>query len=68
MKQIEWQVTGMSCGHCKQSVEKAIASQGAVGVVDLMANTVSITFDEMKIDLHAIRSAIEDQGYEVAGN
>ncbi|NUU60282.1 copper chaperone CopZ [Paenibacillus agri] len=58
-------VEGMSCGHCVNSVEKAVASLGASAKVDLPAKTVAVEFDENKVSLSAIKEAIEDQGYDV---
>ncbi|MFE4712879.1 MULTISPECIES: copper chaperone CopZ [unclassified Paenibacillus] len=58
-------VEGMSCGHCVNSVEKAVSSLGASAKVDLPAKTVAVEFDENKVSLSAIKEAIEDQGYDV---
>jgi len=61
-------VEGMSCGHCKNAVEKAVKS--LVGVsgaeVDLTAKTLTVEFDENRTDLEQIAAAIDDAGYTVA--
>jgi copper chaperone len=58
-------VEGMSCGHCVNSVEKAVSNLGASAKVDLPAKTVAVEFDENKVSLNAIKEAIEEQGYDV---
>lgn len=41
-------INGMMCGHCKATVEKALAAVDGVSacVVDLEAKTVTITLDK----------------------
>ena len=58
-------VEGMTCGHCKASVEGAMKTIGAAGQVDLAAKTVTVEFAPAKVTESMIREAIEDQGYDV---
>lgn len=58
-------VEGMSCGHCVNAVEKAVAEAGASAKVDLAAGKVDVQFDEAAVSLAAIKEAIEEQGYDV---
>lgn len=61
------EVKGMSCNHCKASVEGAL--KGLEGVskaeVDLEAGKVTVEFDESKVNLEALKKAVEEQGYDV---
>lgn len=66
MVTVTWKVEGMSCGHCKQSVEEAVDELGVKGEVSLENKTVTLTYDENKVTTEAIKEAIEDQGYDVA--
>ena len=66
MKQITLQVSGMSCQHCVNSIEKALNEIGASGKVDLNHNSVTVEFDESKVTIDAVKEAIEEQGYDVA--
>jgi copper chaperone len=66
MQQATLQVSGMSCQHCDNSVEKALKQIGASGQVDLKANSVAVEFDESKLSLEKVKEAIEEQGYDVA--
>jgi len=60
-------VEGMSCGHCKMSVEKAAGSVGAVEnpVVDLEAKELKFAFsgDEASI-VESVRTAVKEAGFE----
>jgi copper chaperone len=60
-------VEGMSCDHCKMAVTRAVSSLEGVGSVEvsLESNTATVTFEESKLSLDAIKQAIEAQGYEV---
>lgn len=59
-------VSGMTCGHCAQTVTKAVEAIPAVerALVDLKAGEVVV---EGGAEESAIRQAIEDAGYEVQG-
>lgn len=67
MQKITLEVSGMSCGHCVQSVEGALAEIGANGKVDLENNNVEVVFDEDAVSTAKIKQAIEEQGYDVTG-
>lgn len=60
-------VEGMTCGHCKSAVEKAV--RGLPGIlsaeVDLAAKTLQVEFDSHKSSLAQIKQAVEDVGFEV---
>lgn len=55
-------VEGMSCGHCEQTVEEALADvSGVTGVtVDREENRASVEGD---INARALVRAVEDAGY-----
>ncbi|MDL4841238.1 copper chaperone CopZ [Aquibacillus rhizosphaerae] len=60
-------VTGMTCGHCKMSVEGALKEIDGVSAVEvnLEAGSVDVTFDESKVNDDVMKEAIEEQGYDV---
>lgn len=60
-------VEGMSCGHCKAAVEKALTGLAGVNKaeVDLAAKNVSVSYDPAKVQEVTLRKAISDAGYEV---
>ncbi|OEG00150.1 hypothetical protein BHF71_05980 [Vulcanibacillus modesticaldus] len=61
-------VEGMTCGHCKSSIEKALSELDGVksAVVDIEAKKVDVSYDSGKVTVDAIKAAIEDAGYSVA--
>ncbi|OEF99222.1 hypothetical protein BHF71_09530 [Vulcanibacillus modesticaldus] len=60
-------VEGMTCGHCKMSVEGALKKLDGVAsaVVSLEDKNVTVVFDENKVSFEQMKEAIEDQGYDV---
>lgn len=67
MEKTTFKVEGMSCGHCKAAVEKALQQTAGVNDarVDLAAGTVTVTFDPGKVGRQDLTKAITDAGYEV---
>ncbi|MCF3942288.1 copper chaperone CopZ [Oceanobacillus alkalisoli] len=61
-------VKGMTCGHCKMSVEGALEKLDGVSTVEVDLNTgkVEVSYDESKVSLDNMKEAVEDQGYDVA--
>jgi copper chaperone len=61
---LKFKVEGMTCGHCAQTVTKAVEALPAVerAVVDLKAGEVAV---EGNADEGAVRQAIADAGYDV---
>lgn len=67
MAQTVINVEGMTCGHCKSSVEGALS--GLEGVsnasVSLEDNNVTVEYNDTVVDRGKMAEAIEDQGYDV---
>lgn len=61
-------VQGMTCGHCKMSVEGALNELDGVSAaeVNLESGKVDVTFDEAKVNVDAMKEAVEEQGYDVS--
>lgn len=61
-------VTGMTCGHCVQSVTEEVSEvQGVTEVaVDLPTGKVTVT-SEQPVPEDRIRAAVTEAGYELAG-
>lgn len=61
-------VPGISCGHCKMSIEGAVSTLPGVDKVevDIDPKTVALSFDDSSVSLDQIVEAIEEQGYDVA--
>lgn len=67
MNKVTLDVQGMSCGHCKSSVEGALGGLNGVtsAEVDLASGKVDVTYDDSQVTLEDMREAVEDQGYDV---
>lgn len=63
---MRYQVSGMTCGHCAQTVTRAVESLPAVerALVDLKKGELTI---EGEADDKAVRRAVEGAGYQVQG-
>jgi copper chaperone CopZ len=61
-------VAGMTCGHCAASVRDEISSiAGVTGVdVDVSSGLVRI-YSDHPVDPGAVKGAIEEAGYRLAG-
>ena len=60
-------VTGMTCGHCVASVTEEVQEISGVEKVDVVLETggLTITSDE-PVDDAAVRTAVEEAGYQLA--
>lgn len=60
-------VRGMTCNHCKMSVEDALKNIDGVSFVevDLTCGNVKVIYDASKASLDSMKEAVEDQGYDV---
>ena len=60
-------VEGMSCGHCKAAVEKAVGALPGVGLadVDLGTKTLIVEFDSSQTTLEQIKTVVDEEGYTV---
>jgi copper chaperone len=62
-------VVGMTCGHCVNAVTEEVAQLPGVSAVDvdLASGGLTVTSDT-PVDEAAVRAAVEEAGYEVAGS
>ncbi len=62
-------VTGMTCGHCVSAVTEEVSQVPGVTTVavDLESGGLTVT-SEAPVDETAVRAAVEEAGYEVAGS
>lgn len=69
MDKVVLKVEGMSCGHCKAAVEKALGGQDGVKAVDvnLEEKKVEVEFIQDKVTIAQIKDIIENEGYDVLG-
>ena len=67
VEKITLKVEGMSCGHCKAAVEKALKETNGVrdAEVNLNSKSVEIICEQNKVNRASLVKAIEDAGYDV---
>lgn len=67
MQNVTLNVTGLSCGHCVNTVQKSVGVLEGVNQVNVKLDEalVEVEFNESQITLDKIKETIEDQGYEV---
>lgn len=68
MTETTYSVTGMTCDHCVRAVQSEVAKVPGVASVsvDLSAGRVTVVSDQ-PVDAAAVREAVEEAGYELAG-
>jgi copper chaperone CopZ len=68
MTTTSWTVTGMTCEHCVRAVTEEVAAVAGVTDVDvdLASGGLTVTSDA-PVDEGAVRAAVEEAGYELAG-
>ena len=67
METITMNVRGMTCGGCVASVTRVLKAVPGVSdvAVSLTPGTAKVTYDPAKTAAPALRSAVEDAGYDV---
>jgi copper chaperone len=65
MAKVILKVTGMTCGHCQKTVEKALAGvPGVLGaVVDLTDATAEVDYDDDTATIEELTGAVVKAGY-----
>ncbi|MET7968676.1 heavy-metal-associated domain-containing protein [Micromonospora sp. NPDC005305] len=63
-----YQVQGMTCGHCVNSVSTEVSAlPGVTDVqVDLASGRVTVT-SQSPLDTDTVRAAVDEAGYDLAG-
>jgi len=66
MKTEKFDVTGMTCSSCVAHVEKSVSKLAGVETVNvnLLTNSMSVSFDEKSLNTNVIEEAVVDAGYE----
>jgi len=68
MSTVTYTVVGMTCGHCVSAVTEEVSQVPGVSAVDvdLASGGLTVTSDS-PVEESAVRAAVEEAGYEVAG-
>ncbi len=64
MESIEYTVTGMTCGHCEQSVAEEVSRIDGIAGVDVSARTGRLVVTTAgSVDDASVVAAVEEAGY-----
>lgn len=65
MKKEQFDITGMTCSACSTRVEQCVAKLPGVAEVsvNLLKNSMAVSYDEGALDSAAIAAAVENAGY-----
>ena len=68
MKKETYDITGMTCSACSTRVEKGVAKLAGVQdvAVNLLTNSMSVTYDDKALDTGKIIQKVADVGYGAA--
>jgi len=66
MTERTYRVEGMTCDHCVRTVSSEVGKVDGVQDVDVQLATGEVTVTGHTLDDAAIRTAIEEAGYEMA--
>ncbi len=68
MSSTSYTVVGMTCGHCVSAVTEEVSQVPGVTAVDVDLASGGLTVTgEAPVDESAVRAAVQEAGYEVAG-
>lgn len=63
MEKLTLHIEGMSCAHCLNAVNKALASVDGVEIESVKIGRAELRFDPAKTDAVTIAAAVSEQGY-----
>ena len=64
MTQATIDIQGMSCGHCVNAVNRALAALPGVEIDSVRMGRADVRFDEKVTDAERLEAAVTDAGYQ----
>ena len=64
-EQLTYTVPGMSCGHCRAAIASGVEQVPGVASVDVDLDAKLVTVAGERVDDAAVRTAIDEAGYDV---
>lgn len=64
---LAYTVPGMSCDHCRAAITEEVEQVENVSAVEVDLESKRVTVSGDGVDDSAVRAAIDEAGYEVAG-
>lgn len=63
MSEHQYDVTGMTCGHCEMSVREEVSEVSGVDHIEVSAETGRLVVTGADVDDAAVLAAVEEAGY-----
>lgn len=63
MSTTEFQVSGMTCGHCEMSVREEVEKIPGVESIEVSAQTGRLVVSATAVDADAVIAAVDEAGY-----
>ena len=67
MRHLTLHIEGMSCGHCLNAVNRALAGLPGVEVQSVMMGQADVRYDERTVEPSRIEAAVTEAGYRATG-
>ncbi|PJZ44522.1 heavy-metal-associated domain-containing protein [Leptospira brenneri] len=62
---VSYEMEGMTCGHCKKTVEKVFLEYGKEATASIEEHTVSLKEALTETDLSKLRDLLNEDGYSL---
>lgn len=66
MKLLTLSITGMSCGHCLNTVNQVLAKLDGVALGSVKMGRAELEYDETKLSPDAVTAAVSAAGYQAS--
>jgi copper chaperone CopZ len=66
MRETVLHIQGMSCGHCLNAVNRALAAVPGVEIESVQIGRASVRYDERTTTPRMLEAAVEDAGYKAS--
>jgi copper chaperone CopZ len=63
MKDLTLHIDGMSCGHCLNAVNRALAAVPGLAVQSVQMGRATLRYDEAQVNPSQVAAAVADAGY-----
>ena len=67
MRHLTLHIDGMSCGHCLNAVNRALAALPGIEIESVRIGRAELRYDERTLDPSRIEAAVADAGYRATG-
>ncbi|MFA6467833.1 MAG: heavy-metal-associated domain-containing protein [Bacteroidota bacterium] len=66
MKELQLNISGMSCKHCAMSVKNELGKIDGVSINSVEIGSAKIIVDELKVNEQQLYDAVKEAGYSIS--